>query len=104
NLPPIPELGTASGFDMMLLDRNNLGHEAMTGIRNQLLGMAAQDPRLARVRPDGLPDVPTFRIYVDYEKVKSLGINISELNQTLFTACGCPFVSAFIYGGRVQNV
>src|SRR5690554_1754597 len=104
NLPPIPELGTASGFDMMLLDRNNLGHEAMTGIRNQLLGMAAQDPRLARVRPNGMPDVPIFRIDVDYEKVKSLGINISEVNQTLSTAWGGSYVNDFIDRGRVKKV
>ena len=104
NLPPIPELGTASGFDMMLLDRNNLGHEAMTGIRNQLLGMAAQDPRLARVRPNGMPDVPIFRIDVDYEKVKSLGINISDVNQTLSTAWGGSYVNDFIDRGRVKKV
>ncbi len=80
NLPPIPELGVASGFDVMLQDRNNLGHDKLVGIRNQLLGMAAQDPRLAGVRPNGMQDVPIFRIDIDYEKVKSLGLNISDVN------------------------
>ena len=104
NLPPIPELGTASGFNMMLLDRNNLGHDAMTGIRNQLLGMAAQDPRLVRVRPNGMQDVPIFRIDVDYEKVKSLGLNIGDVNQTLSTAWGGTYVNDFIDRGRVKKV
>lgn len=30
NLPAVAELGTASGFDMELLDNGNLGHEKLT--------------------------------------------------------------------------
>lgn len=104
NLPPIPELGTASGFDVMLQDRNNLGHEKMMNIRNQLLGMAAQDPRLAQVRPNGMADEPIFRIDIDYEKVKSLGINISDVNATLATAWGGSYVNDFLDRGRVKRV
>ncbi|MFY9180130.1 MAG: efflux RND transporter permease subunit [Venatoribacter sp.] len=104
NLPPIPELGTASGFDLQLQDRNNLGHEKMTMARNQLLGMAAQDPRLVRVRPNGMPDVPIFRINIDYEKVKSLGLSVSSVNQTLSSAWGGTYVNDFIDRGRVKKV
>lgn len=104
NLPPIPELGTASGFDVMLQDRNNLGHEKLQQARNQLLGMAAQDPRLSQVRPNGMPDVPIFRVDIDYEKVKSLGLNISDVNATLSTAWGGSYVNDFIDRGRVKKV
>lgn len=104
NLPPIPELGTASGFDLQLQDRNNLGHDKMTMARNQLLGMAAQDPRLVRVRPNGMPDVPIFRINIDYEKVKSLGLSVSSVNQTLSSAWGGSYVNDFIDRGRVKKV
>ncbi|PHS64497.1 MAG: hydrophobe/amphiphile efflux-1 family RND transporter [Thalassobium sp.] len=104
NLPPIPELGVASGFDVMLQDRNNLGHDKLVGIRNQLLGMAAQDPRLAGVRPNGMQDVPIFRIDIDYEKVKSLGLNISDVNSTLSTAWGGSYVNDFLDRGRVKRV
>lgn len=104
NLPPIPELGIASGFDLQLQDRNNLGHDKMVMIRNQLLGMAAQDPRLVRVRPNGMQDVPIFRIDIDYEKVKSLGVDITAVNQTLSTAWGGSYVNDFIDRGRVKKV
>ena len=103
-LPPIPELGTASGFDVMLQDRNNLGHEALTAARNQLLGMAAQDPRLIGVRPNGMEDVPNFRIDIDYEKVKTLGIDIAAVNSALGTAWGSTYVNDFIDRGRVKKV
>ena len=59
--PAVTELGTATGFDLMLQDRGGLGHEKLTEARNQLLGMAAKDPRLARVRPNGMPDVPAVQ-------------------------------------------
>lgn len=104
NLPAIPELGVASGFDMMLQDRNNLGHEKMVMIRNQLLGMAAQDPRLVRVRPNGMQDAPIFRIDIDYEKVKALGLSVNAVNQTLSTAWGSAYVNDFIDRGRVKKV
>nr|MDP9125416.1 efflux RND transporter permease subunit [Pseudomonadota bacterium] len=42
--PPIPELGTASGFSFRLQDRGGLGHDALLAARNQLLGMAGKDP------------------------------------------------------------
>jgi len=103
-LPPIPELGTASGFDVMLQDRNNMGHEALTDARNQMLGMASQDARLTGVRPNGMEDVPNFHIDIDYEKVKTLGIDIASVNSTLGTAWGSTYVNDFIDRGRVKRV
>jgi hydrophobe/amphiphile efflux-1 (HAE1) family protein len=104
NLPPIPSLGNASGFDVMLIDRDNLGHEALVNARNQLLGMAAQDPRLTGVRPNGMEDVAVFHIDVDYEKVRALGLSISDVNSTLTTAWGASYVNDFIDEGRVKKV
>src|SRR6478735_1608266 len=54
--PPIPELGTASGFTFRLQDRGGKGHEALLAARNQLLGLASKSPVLTQVRPDGLED------------------------------------------------
>jgi hydrophobe/amphiphile efflux-1 (HAE1) family protein len=104
NLPPIPSLGNASGFDVMLIDRNNLGHETLVNARNQLLGMAAQDPRLTGVRPNGMEDVAVFHIDIDYEKVRALGLSISDVNSTLSTAWGASYVNDFIDQGRVKKV
>ncbi|MCX8012212.1 MAG: efflux RND transporter permease subunit, partial [Desulfobacterota bacterium] len=52
--PAIPELGHATGFDFELLDYGGVGHEKLMEARNQLLALASQDPRLIRVRPNGL--------------------------------------------------
>ena len=74
NPPSIPELGTASGFDFELQDRAGVGHAKLMEARNMLLGMAAKDPSLAQVRPNGLNDNPQFKVNIDREKANALGV------------------------------
>lgn len=102
--PPVVELGNARGVDFQLLDMGGLGHEALMAARNQLLGMAAQDPRLVNVRPNGMEDVPQFRIDVDWEKAGALGLPISSIHTTLSAALGGYYVNNFVQGGRVKRV
>lgn len=102
--PPIRELGNASGFDLQLVDRAGLGHEALMQARNQLLGAAAQNPLLAGVRPNGLNDVPQFRINIDSEKVSAMGLSLTEVNRTLQIAWGSSYVNDFIEAGRIKKV
>ncbi len=71
--PPIPELGTATGFSFRLQDRGGLGHEALLNARNQLLGMAGQSKLLQGVRPDGLEDAPQLQLDIDRDKAAALG-------------------------------
>jgi hydrophobe/amphiphile efflux-1 (HAE1) family protein len=102
--PPVIELGNARGFDFQLLDRGGLGHGALMEARNQLLGMAAQDPRLTSVRPNGMEDVPQYHIDVNWEKAGTLGIPITSIHNTISAAFGGSYVNDFIQGGRVKRV
>ncbi len=102
--PPIRELGNASGFDLQLLDRGGLGHEALMAARNQLLGMASKNPLLIGVRPNGLNDMAQYKLDIDYQKATALGISISDINSTLQTALGSTYVNDFIDKGRVKKV
>ncbi|MGK0702639.1 efflux RND transporter permease subunit [Yokenella regensburgei] len=105
NLPAIMELGTATGFDFELIDKANLGHNALTQARNQLLGMTREHPDvLTRVRPNGLEDTPQFKLDVDQEKAQALGVSISDINQTISAALGGTYVNDFIDRGRVKKV
>ena len=52
--------------------------------RNQLLGMAAQDKRLVRVRPNGLDDVPQYRTDVDWEKRAPWALPIDAIHRHAF--------------------
>ena len=102
--PAVIELGNATGFDFQLQDRGGLGHEALMAARNQLLGMAAQDPRLIRVRPNGMEDVPEYRIDVDWAKAGALGVPVSSIHNTIAAAFGSAYVNDFIQAGRVKRV
>jgi len=105
NPPSIPALGTASGFDLELEDRAGLGHERLMQARDQLLGMAAQDPNLALVRPNGLADNPTYRIDIDREKASAFGINLSDVDETFSIAWGSRYVNNFLdTDGRIKKV
>lgn len=104
NLPAIHSLGNATGFDLYLQDRGNLGHDKLMQARNQLLGMAAQDPTLVRVRPNGMEDTPQYNIQIDYEKALALGLTVSDINTTLSTAWGGDYVNDFIDRGRIKKV
>jgi HAE1 family hydrophobic/amphiphilic exporter-1 len=73
-------------------------------IRNQLMGMAVKDPRLIRVRPNALEDVPEYRIDVDWEKAGALGLPITSIHRTISAAFGSSYINDFIQGGRVKRV
>lgn len=102
--PAVIELGTANGFDMYLQDKNGQGHEKLVAARNQLLGMAAQNPNLVGVRPNGQEDAPIYQLHIDHAKLSALGIEITNVNNVLATAWGGSYVNDFIDRGRVKKV
>jgi HAE1 family hydrophobic/amphiphilic exporter-1 len=102
--PAVTELGQAGGFDFQLQDRGGLGHAALMDARNQLLGMVAQDSRLTRVRPNGMEDVPEYRMDVDWERAGTLGVPINSIHTTISAAFGSAYVNDFIQAGRVKRV
>ncbi|MDQ8203391.1 efflux RND transporter permease subunit [Pelagicoccus sp. SDUM812003] len=102
--PPITELGNSTGFTLYLKDNAGQGHEALMAARNQLLGMAAQNPKLTKVRPNGQEDTPQLRVTIDNAKAKALGLSIAEINNTLGVAWGGRYIDDFIDRGRVKRV
>ena len=104
NIPAIPALGSATGFDFYLTDLGGLGHEKLLEARNQLLGMAAKNQDLTRVRPNGMEDTPQYNVDIDYEKAMAQGISIGDLNATLSIAWGSSYVNDFLHHGRVKKV
>ena len=102
--PALPELGMSQGFDFELEDRAGAGHDKLIDARNQLMGLAATDPRLAQVRPNGLDDTSQYRIDVDWDKAGAQQTNISAIHETLETALGGTYVNNFIQNGRVKRV
>ncbi|MEN3112921.1 efflux RND transporter permease subunit [Uliginosibacterium paludis] len=102
--PAIMDLGNASGFDMQLQDQGGLGHEKLMEARNMLLGMAAQSPLLAGVRPNGMDDTQQYHLQVDKRQAGALGLDLSSINSALSTAWGGSYVNDFLDNGRTKKV
>ena len=102
--PPIPELGTASGFNFRLQDRAGLGHDALLAARNQLLGMASKSTVITQVRPDGLEDAPQLQLDIDRDKAQALGVGFDAINAVISTALGSAYINDFPSAGRLQRV
>jgi multidrug efflux pump len=102
--PPIPELGSSSGFSFRLQDRAGLGRDALLAARNQMLGMAAQSKLLAQVRPDGLEDAPQLQIDIDRDRANAQGVGFDAISSAIGTALGSSYVNDFPNAGRLQRV
>ena len=102
--PSVPGLGQSSGFSLYLQDRAGQGHQALQAAQGQLLGMAAQSPNLAQVRPNGEPDEPQVAVDIDYAQAFATGLNASDVNATLATALGGVYVNDYLDRGRIKRV
>ena len=102
--PPIPELGSSSGFNFRLQDRSGAGRAALLAARGQLLGMAAKSPVLTQVRPDGLEDAPQLQIDIDRDQAGALGVSFDAINASLSTSLGSSYINDFPNQGRLQRV
>jgi multidrug efflux pump len=104
NPPAVAELGNASGFDFYLQDKGNVGHVKLMEARDQLLGLSARDPRVSKVRPQGLDDAAQLRIQTDEDKASALGVSLADINVTLETNFSSSYINNFVNNGRVQRV
>ncbi|GFM85487.1 multidrug efflux RND transporter permease subunit [Pseudomonas cichorii] len=102
--PAVSELGNATGFDLMLQDKANLGHEALMQARNQLMADLNKDNRLVAIRPNGQEDSPEFKLEIDTHKAESLGVSIDDINTVFSNAWGSSYVNDFIDKGRIKKV
>jgi len=102
--PSVIELSTAGGFDYQLIDRGGLGHRALMDATNELIRLASTDPRVIKTRANTLPDVPEYRLSVDWEHAGALGLPIASIHHTISSAFGSAYANDFIQGGRVKRV
>jgi multidrug efflux pump len=102
--PPIPELGTATGFALRLQDRGGLGHDALLAARNQLMGMASKSKLITGMRPDGLEDAPQLQLDIDRDKANALGVGYDAIAAVIGTQLGSAYINDFPNNGRLQRV
>jgi multidrug efflux pump len=66
--------------------------------------MAAHDPRVFAVRPNGIEDAPQFQLVVDRQKANAFGVATADINTLIQDAFGSSYVNQFMRNGRVKQV
>ncbi|RRV10489.1 efflux RND transporter permease subunit [Pseudomonas sp. v388] len=102
--PAILEMGNATGFDLYLQDNGAHGHAALMAARDRLMKLAAQEPALSTIRPNGLNDEAQYQVTIDDEKARALQLTIESIDNTMSVAWGSTYVNDFIDKGRVKKV
>ncbi len=106
NPPAIMELGTTSGFEFYLQDRNNSGHAALLAKRNELIAKMRQNPMFdsANIRASGLEDAPQLKLEIDRQAAAAQDIDFSSIRSVLGTALSSSYINDFPNNGRLQRV
>lgn len=105
NPPAIPGLGMTAGLQMQLLDINNRGADAMKAALEDVSDAARRDPRIAEVQSMYEGNVPQFRLQIDRDKARLLGLSMTDIYSSLGTYMGGgAYINDVNEFGRVYEV
>ena len=104
NPPSIPGVGSSSGLKFELLDINNLGAGEMMKAVKMIQDKGVNDPRFAHIRSLYQGNVPQYKVNVDRDRIKLLGLDTDLVFQTLSNYVGGSFVNDFVDFGRIFQV
>ncbi len=102
--PAILGLGSAGGFQMQVLDKRNLGLDALEEITTNLNVQANHQPDLTNVNTRFQARSPQLFAEVDRVKVKTLGIPLQPVFDTMQAYLGSTYINDFNLFGRVYQV
>ncbi|WP_412479730.1 efflux RND transporter permease subunit [Azonexus sp. IMCC34839] len=104
NPPPIPGLGSTGGFSFKLQDRSGGTPQELAKVADNFMAAARQRPEIGSIYSKFDPRTPAFRLEVDREKAKKLGVPISDITNALQTFLGGLNVNDFSRFGRTYKV
>jgi HAE1 family hydrophobic/amphiphilic exporter-1 len=102
--PPISGLGNASGFTFELQDRGGVGLQALETFAWDMVGRGNQTPVLTRLNQNFSANVPQIFVDVDRNRVKSYGVPLQAVFNTLQANLGSAYVNDFNLFGRTWKV
>ena len=104
NPPALPGLGSVGGFSLQLQDMAGHTNEELNEIVTRIVAKANQRPELQGVRTTFNIASPTIEYEVDREKVKLLGVSLSDVFTALQVNFGGMQVNDFNQFGRTYKV
>ncbi|CAH0533751.1 Efflux pump membrane transporter BepG [Vibrio stylophorae] len=102
--PSVPGMGTAAGFEFVLEDTMGRSRSELAQVMNSLIAEASRQPEIAYAFSTFRANVPHYYIDINRQKVKQLGIPLSEVFQTLQANLGGMYVNDFSLYGKSYRV
>ncbi len=104
NPPPIQGISTTGGFEFYLQDRSGGSLESLSQAAQRVIQAANRRPELRGVSTTFSTTVPQYRIDVDRDKAKALGVPIATIFDTMQSTFGSLYVNDFTLFGRTYRV
>ncbi len=98
--PPIPGLGTGSGFSMVLQDKSGGTPQFLDACTRKFIAAANERPEIGAAFTQYRANVPQKIIALDREKIQKLGLTINDATSTVSAYMGGAFVNNFNRYGR----
>jgi len=103
--PPIQGIGNASGFTMMIEQRDGSGDFAkLQRVTRTVLADAAGQPGLQHLVSTFRAGVPQIEVLVDRTKAEALGVSVGDVFATLSGYIGSSYINQFNQFGRTFQV
>jgi multidrug efflux pump len=102
--PPVMGLGTTGGFKLYVQDRAGLGFEPLYTAVQQAVNEGYGSPMLAGLFSSFQVSVPQIDADVDRERVKTYGVRLTDVFDTLQVYLGSLYVNDFNRFGRTYQV
>lgn len=104
NMPAVPGLGTRQGIEFQLQNRGGAPLETFEGVAREFAEAAEADEDLVAVNNSFNLALPQIFVDLDRERAKTLGLDISEVFNTLQAYLGSLYVNDFVKFGRIYRV
>ena len=102
--PSLPGMGMVGGWSMELQDMTGHSDKELDNTVKKILAAANQRPELSMVYTTFSTDSPICRFDVDRDKIKQLGISLSDVFTALQVNYGGSQVDDFVQFGRTYKV
>jgi multidrug efflux pump len=102
--PPVQGLGSVGGFKLFVEDRAGLGFEELYKQVQSAAAAGQTDPALFGLFSSFQVSVPQIDVHVDRERVKTYGIPLTDVFDTLQVYLGSAYANDFNRFGRTYQV
>ena len=102
--PPIMGMSNTGGFEVFVQDRGGAGPQPLIDATQKLVEAASKRPELTGVQTTFVSNVPQYKIHLNRENAKALGVPIASIFETMQSTFGSLYVNDFTLFGRNYQV